>query len=251
MKNSLIYKILFWIIFIFLWSLIGKSLNSPVILPLPYKVFLKISELLKDSSFYTHLIITIFRSLIGLILALILGLMLGFIKNLYIYISIRNIIDLFQSNPLIVWITIALFWFGFGNKSIIFTVFIVLFPNFYIPVYNAINHIPREYKELFKIYPIPKKKYLTKFLIPYLKPFLLPNLAISIISSFKITAMAEFFSGENGIGFLLSYAKTFLNTEEVYAYAVLLFLLSKFFELIFKKLGLLQVKERYDFSETN
>lgn len=248
MKNSLGYKLLFWIGFILIWYLMGKVINSELILPLPHKVFYKFFELLKNTSFYYNLLITIFRGTVGLLLALVLGIIIGYIKNPYFYNAIRNIIDIFQSNPIIVWITIALFWFGFGDKTIIFTVFIVLFPNFYLVTYNAIKNIPREYIELFKIYPISKKDYLFKFLIPYLKVFILPNLAISTISSFKITAMAEFFSGEKGIGFLLSYAKTLLNIEEVYAYALCLFLLSKFFEFIFRKIGLLKESKNYDFS---
>lgn len=248
MRNSLSYKLSFWIGFILIWYLMGMVINSELILPLPHKVFYKFAELLRNSSFYYNLLTTIFRGVIGLFLALVLGVMIGFIRNPYFYNAIRNIIDIFQSNPIIVWITIALFWFGFGNKTIIFTVVIVLFPNFYIVTYNAIRNIPNEYIELFKIYPISKKNYLFKFLIPYLKVFLLPNFAISTISAFKITAMAEFFSGEKGIGFLLSYAKTLLNIEEVYAYALCLFLLSKSFELIFQKIGLLKENKNYDFS---
>ncbi len=249
MKNSLIFKLIFWIFFIIIWYLMGSAINSNLILPLPHKVFYKVLDLFEYKDFYSHLFITLIRSILGLFIALFLGFLLGFIKNKFFYSTIRNVIDIFQSNPLIVWITIALFWFGFGNKTIIFTVFIVLFPNFYLVTYNAINNIPKEYLELFKIYPISRKNYLTKFLIPYLKPFILPNLANSIISSLKITAMAEFLSGESGIGFLLSYAKTFLNTEEVYAYAVILFVLSKILELIFIKSGILKGDKNYGFSE--
>nr|WP_276898904.1 ABC transporter permease subunit [Dictyoglomus thermophilum] len=250
MRNSLVFKISFWIIFIFIWYLMGSAINSKLILPLPHKVLYKVLELFSERNFYHHLFITLLRSIGGFILALFLGFLLGCIKNKFLYSAIRNIIDIFQSNPLIVWITIALFWFGFGNKTIVFTVFIVLFPNFYLITYNAINNIPKEYIELFKIYPISRKKYLTKFLIPYLKPFLLPTLANSIISSLKITAMAEFLSGESGIGFLLSYAKTFLNTEEVYAYAVILFVFSKILEFIFIRLGILKGDRNYGFSES-
>ncbi|MGC8930954.1 MAG: ABC transporter permease [Dictyoglomus sp.] len=249
MRNSLLFKLIFWISFIIIWYLMGTIINSNLILPPPHKVLYKFLDLFKHKDFYSHLFITFIRSTLGLFIALFSGFLLGYIKNKFFYSTIRNIIDIFQSNPLIVWITIALFWFGFGNKTIIFTVFIVLFPNFYLVTYNAINNIPKEYLELFKIYPISRKNYLIKFLIPYLKPFILPNLANSTISSLKITAMAEFLSGESGIGFLLSYAKAFLNIEEVYAYAVILFILSKILELIFIKSGILKGDKNYGFSE--
>ncbi|MEN2983954.1 MAG: ABC transporter permease subunit [Dictyoglomaceae bacterium] len=251
MKTSLNYKILFWILFIITWYLMGRVIHSNLILPYPHKVLYKIIDLLKNPYFYQHLIATMLRGIMGLLLALIFGLIFGIIKNPYVYNSIRSIIDLFQSNPLIVWITLALFWFGFGDKTIIFIVFVVLFPNFYLNTYNAIKNMPREYIELFKIYPVCKKKYFLKFLIPYLKPFLLPSFAISIVSSFKISAMAEFFSGEKGIGFLISYAKTFLNVEEVYAYALFLFLLSKSSEFIFQRTGFLRESVKNGFFKTN
>uniref|UniRef100_A0A7C3MKD0 ABC transporter permease subunit n=1 Tax=Dictyoglomus thermophilum TaxID=14 RepID=A0A7C3MKD0_DICTH len=240
MKNSLRFKIIFWIIFFIFWYLMGLRVNSPAIFPYPHKVILKTISLLSDTEFLYHLSLTIIRSLVGLFLAFFIGFILGNIKNKKFYVGIRNIIDIFQSNPLIIWITLALLWFGFGSRTVIFTTFIMLFPNLYLSVYHAIKNVPTEYIELFKIYPISKKDYITKFLIPYIKPFILPVLANSTISSFKISAMSEFFATNNGIGFLLSYAKTFLNTEYIYAISIYLFIISKLLEYIFRKMNILK-----------
>lgn len=240
LRMNFISKITLWIFLVLIWYMISYILSSSIILPYPHTVFLEAIRLILNLNFIKHLSISLSRSIAGFLLSLSLGFLLGLVNSRFLYKGIRSIIDIFQSNPLIVWITLALVWFGFGTSVVIFTVFIMLFPNFYLQVYHAIKNIPNKYRELFLVYPLDKKSYLVKFLFPYLKPYLLPVFANSLLSSFKITAMAEFFSANNGIGFLLSYSKTFLNTKEIYAYALYLFLISKFLEFIFIRLKILE-----------
>lgn len=240
LRMNFISKIALWSSLIVVWYIMSYILSSNIILPYPHTVFLEAIRLILNLDFIKHLSISFSRGIIGLLLSFSLGFLLGLVNNRFLYEGIRSIIDIFQSNPLIVWITIALVWFGFGTPVIIFTVFIMLFPNFYLQVYYAIKNIPNNYRDLFLVYPLDKKRYFVKFLFPYLKPYLLPVFANSLLSSFKITAMAEFFSANSGIGFLLSYSKTFLNTKEIYAYALYLFLISKFLEFMFIRLKILE-----------
>jgi len=226
-QKNLYFNIIFVLLIFLLWYVMGVFINSELILPLPYEVIKTSINLLKKLSFWQNLFLTILRAIIGLSLSLLSSLILGLVKNKYFYLALRNIIDIFQSNPIIIWISLALIWFGFGTKTVIFTVIIMLFPNFYLSIYHAINNIPEEYKDLFKIYPVSTKDYYTKFLFPYLKLYILPVFINSLISSFKIVTMAEFLSANNGIGYMLSYSKTFLNTKEIYAYALYLFIMSK------------------------
>lgn len=235
-KNSISFNILFLILIFCLWYIMAYLIHSDIILPYPHSVISDGISLFISSNLLRHLLVTVYRAILGLSLSFISGLILGALETERLHLVIRGVVDFFQSNPIIVWITLALLWLGFGTWTVLFSIFIMLFPNFYLSVYSAVLNIPRGYKELFVSYPISRVDYVFKFYIPYLKPFITPVFINSLTSSLKITAMAEFFATNNGIGFLLGQAKTFLNTREIYFYAILLYLIVKLSEGLLRAL---------------
>src|SRR5580765_8428992 len=113
------------ILLITIWWIVVVQ-NDSAIFPTPWQVVTGAFELAQDGSLWEHIGASLFRVGIGFGLALLvavpLGLWMGWVGVVY-----RTLNPLFQIlRPIspIAWIPIAILWFGVGNASPIYLIFI-------------------------------------------------------------------------------------------------------------------------------
>ena len=107
------------------WELIVRVFDIPkVMMPAPTDVVLSLQESLADGSLMQDLGASFTRLLIGLSIALIIGVLLGILlaKSKTADETLGALILSLQSIPSIVWLPLAIMWFGLNEKSVIFIV---------------------------------------------------------------------------------------------------------------------------------
>ena len=141
----------FAVVFLILaiWQ-VGSEFSSPLLLPPPKDVFFKVCEILKDYK-NSEINITLYRSLIGVCSATFFGIFLGLIAGSFKSFAafLKPVITLLLSMPPIIWIVLASFWFGFGNFSTVFTIFITVLPLTFASSAVAMSSVDEELKEMF------------------------------------------------------------------------------------------------------
>ena len=138
--------------FIAVWQVASEA-YGPLILPEPATVFSKACEILKNFA-ANDLALSLKRALVGTFLALFagicIGLAAGYFKSLRAFLN--PLITVLLSTPPIVWIVLAIFWFHFGDISVLFTVVIVVAPMTFASAVQAMASVSAEYTELFDSY---------------------------------------------------------------------------------------------------
>src|SRR5690625_292042 len=120
-----IKRIIFFLILFGLWELAIRIFDiPPIILPSPTEVFLSLRESLLDGSLIEDLGASFTRLIIGLTIALIIGVLLGILlaRVKTADETLGSLILALQSIPSIVWLPLAIMWFGLNEKSVIFIV---------------------------------------------------------------------------------------------------------------------------------
>ena len=107
------------------WWLIVVETRS-VIFPTPWQVVTGTAELIKDGTLFTHIGASLMRVGVGFSLAVLvavpLGLWLGWVKGAYS--TLNPLFQILRPISPIAWIPIAILWFGVGNASPIYLIFI-------------------------------------------------------------------------------------------------------------------------------
>ena len=156
------------------WQL-GTDYFGEFLLPSPLSVFKRTLSLL--NAFRTNEIdISLRRALIGVGSSLILGLSVGMIAGRFrtLMALFKPLMTVLLSTPPIIWVVMALFWFGFGDASVLFTIMIIVTPLTFASAAVGIASIDKQSVELFDTITLDDKKGNGAFWIIFATPLLLP-----------------------------------------------------------------------------
>jgi len=165
--------------------------------------------------------------MIGFFMALAAGFFTGFLMGLnkVFYELLRPLISVVQSVPIISWLALAMLWWGVGDKGPIVIVFLTLFPIVTLNVYEGVLNIDKKLVEMAKIYKVKRSRIFRDIYLGSVFPFVVSAISVSTGLLWKSVAVAEFMAGSRGIGVEIAWAKSKLETVDVFAYTVLLVLL--------------------------
>lgn len=209
-------------LFCALWQIAALTLGE-LVLPEPLPVFRESIHIIKNySNHEVH--ITIFRSLVGISISIIIGMSLGFIAGSYrtIAIMFKPLISILLGMPPIIWVVLALFWFGLGSTSTIFTIIVTVIPLTFASAMRGMMTLDNNLKEMFQVYKIPCYRTIKNLYIPHLLNFILPAITVAVGMGIKITIMAELLGANNGIGAQIASARSMLETQTVLAFVILI-----------------------------
>lgn len=217
--------------FMGIWEF-GAYFTSPVILPSATEVLQRAFYLLFNEQ--SALLLSLERAFIAIALAFSCGVILGIIAANFksFAVFIKPVVDILQGIAPIIWVVIALFWFGIGSFSVIFTCFITILPLSFGASFVAVMNLSPTLSEVCKAYHFGFFKRLKVFYLPAILPFLLSNLSIVFAMGIKIMIMAELLGASDGVGAKIADARTFLDSTQILAFVVLMVGLILLFEAL-------------------
>lgn len=205
------------------WQIASLHYN-PVIMPGPVLTLKSLFGALADRVFYDALIVSCIRLLISLGLSLglglLFGLLMGIIKPLNSFLA--PLIYLLQSVPPILYMTLAMIWFGLTGKATIFIVTVVSFPVLAVNLCEGFANIDPKLIEMGQVFKFSQAKIITKIIIPSLLSYLKSGLIIMLGLSWKLLIMGEVLAAGSGIGSLLTEARMNLETEKVFSLGLII-----------------------------
>ncbi|ARR00008.1 MULTISPECIES: ABC transporter permease [Campylobacter] len=221
-------------LFLGVWH-IGSKISGEFILPAPLNVLQRSLEIIASSD--NQILLTIYRTTISIVFAFIIGWILGVIAGSFKTLArlFKPLMDIFLAIPPIIWIVISLFWFGIGSVSVIFSVFIAIFPLSFANSMLSVITLDDRLDEVCIAYKLNLFKRLKAYYLPHILPYLLNSLNIITAMGIKIMIMAELLGASDGVGAKIADARTYLDTTEVLAYVTIMIGFILLFNFLFIK----------------
>ena len=209
-----------------LWEFLAIS-NNAIIFPKPSDVFNYLLSILMDSELYIHVFVTLQRLTIGLFGGIMLGSLLGIsisVSKICSMIFLRFIYFL-QSVPPILFVTIAMVWFGMDGEATVFLVSITTCPIMAIALKEGWDNIDGKLMEVAQSFQFSKSEVLWHIILPSLKITFKSTIIILISLGWKMAIMGEVFCSGKGIGAQIMEARLNLETYKVFAWGFMTVLL--------------------------
>lgn len=249
-KNKIIIlvaQITIFIIFLLVWQFLAdKKIINPFIFSSPKKVFTTTISMFKTYNLFSHILTTVYETII----AFILGISLGFIGALILYEfkTLAKIIEPFltmlNSLPKVALGPIIIIWAGANIKSIITMAILINLIISIMTIYNGFLNTD-EYKiKLLKSFKASKIQILTKVVIPESYRTIISSLKINISMSLIGVIMGEFLVSKKGIGYLIIYGTQIFNLNIVMSGIFILVIISILLYEIIDKLENKLLKEK-------
>lgn len=233
---SKIKKVIYIACWIIIWQVVYLRVGKDVLVPSPIQTSKALIELAQEASFYINIIVTCQRVVWGTSISLIVGLMLGIMVYLYPVLKpfFEPIIVVMKSTPIMAIIILALLWFK-SNDVPIFVCFLMCCPIVYTNTVQNLGEIDQNLLELIKLYHVKMRYLIKSFYWPYISSCIQSTLCLVVGMSWKVVIAAEVLAiPKYAMGYELLEAKIYLETERVFAWVIVIILLSKSCESIIR-----------------
>ena len=209
-----------------LWAW-GSAVFGEFMLPAPVEVFQKPLDLLKHFQ----------ENEIGISVALVAGLAAGLVAGSFktAMALLKPVITILLAMPPIIWVVMALFWFGFGNPSVLFTIIVLVAPLTFASAAVGMASVNKQHEELFDAYKLGRLKKIRYLYIPHLTGYVISSIGVAVAMGVKVVIMAELLGASEGVGARIADARAMLETSTVMAYVVLVIVFVSLFEYLITK----------------
>lgn len=212
-----------------LWTVSSFLVDNSVILPSIPETFKSLLSIIKSEGFLLVVISTLFRALVAFILSFLLSILLalGAMKSSIFEALATPLVNFMSSVPVIAVILLALIWLKPPQVPVFVGLLIVL-PIMYDTVVASIENVNSDILQMLQAFRVSDK---TSLRYIYMPSILLGLSAISgstLSTALKMVVAGEVLSQPAySIGSLLQLQKMYLNTSGVFAWIMIILLLSR------------------------
>jgi NitT/TauT family transport system permease protein len=238
-KQNYFYSCIAIFVILALWQIVALSGKFPkVLLPTPLEVFSTLFSIIISGELPRHILVSLFRLLPGLTMAVLVGISLGVLVGRYkkLDLSLMPLIDFLRGIPIVCILIVAILVLGIGEKTKVFVVFYIsLWPILINTIYGV-----RSVDELqiFSAQSIGASEddLILKVILPASLKYTLAGLRLGVSSALVGVILSEVLAANNGLGYFIFDAERNFQTREMYAGIIAVGILSILFNLIFKKI---------------
>ena len=186
------------------WWLLVEATGS-VVFPTPWDVVSGTLELVRDGSLWRHIGSSLFRVGTGFLAAVAfavpLGLWMGWQRGAYV--TLNPIFQMLRPISPIAWIPIAILWFGVGDVSPIFLIFISSVFPMIVQTVAGVHTIEPRYLRAAANFGVSRATLFRRVVIPAVLPQIIVGMRIGLGVAWLVVVAAEMIALRSGLGYLI------------------------------------------------
>jgi NitT/TauT family transport system permease protein len=191
-------------VLIAIWWIAVAATHS-VIFPTPLQVVMGTIELMKDGTLWLHIGASLMRVGTGFMLAVMvaipLGLWMGWVHGAYV--TLNPLFQILRPISPIAWIPIAILWFGVGNASPIFLIFISSVFPMIVQTTVGVHTIEKRYLRAAENFGVSRYTLFTQVVIPAVLPQVIVGMRIGLGVAWLVVVAAEMIALRSGLGYMI------------------------------------------------
>jgi len=176
-----------------------------VIFPTPWQVVTGTAELIQDGTLWEHIGASLMRVGVGfgfaVIIAVPLGLWLGWVQGAYN--TLNPLFQILRPISPIAWIPIAILWFGVGNASPIYLIFISSVFPMIVQTTAGVHTIEKRYLRAAENFGVSRYTLFRQVVIPATLPQIIVGMRISLGVAWLVVVAAEMIALRSGLGYMI------------------------------------------------
>jgi NitT/TauT family transport system permease protein len=185
------------------WALV--VVTHSVIFPTPWQVVQGTMELARDGTLWEHIGASLMRVGVGfgiaVAFALPLGLWMGWVRGAFV--TLNPLFQILRPISPIAWIPIAILWFGVGNASPIYLIFIASVFPMIVQTTVGVHTIEKRYLRAAENFGVPRAKLFLQVVIPATLPDIIVGMRIGLGVAWLVVVAAEMIALRSGLGYLI------------------------------------------------
>lgn len=216
------------IVAILLWQLLAMKLDQKLLLATPVDVAKTLGVLVKSQEFYSAIAYSMGRILLGLLIGAAVGTACALLAGRWHFMEVLfwPYFSAMKATPVASIVILCLVWLS-GRRLSVFIVFLVVTPVIYTNILAGIKNLDPKMKDMARVFGINGLRRLLYVYLPELKTYIIAAFALATGMAFKAGIAAEVIGTPGGsVGKMLYNAKVYLETPELFAWTLVIIVLS-------------------------
>lgn len=231
-------KTLIIIMWILIWQIADSLINNRIILAGAVDIISSLLSNIRQPDFWQICLASFTRITVGFLLAFISGFVIAMAAYRWKIIDelLSPIISLLKTVPMISFVIMLLIWVG--NQALtIYLSFLVVLPLIYTSTLSGFKHVDVSMLEMARSFNFSRWKKFAYIYRPAFMPFLISSCKVALGMCWKSGVMAEVIATPKpSIGREMYVAQQYLQTTNLFAWTVVVIVLSTIFEKLFTEL---------------
>ncbi|MBC7685585.1 MAG: ABC transporter permease [Bdellovibrionales bacterium] len=187
-----------------LWWVVVVKTDS-LIFPTPGQVVTGTLELAADGTLWEHIRASLFRVgtgfLIAVLVAVPVGLWMGRVDA--VYRTLNPVFQIMRPISPIAWIPLAILWFGVGDVSPVFLIFIAAVFPMIVQTAAGVHTIERRYLHAAENFGVSRATLFRRVIVPAVLPEIVVGMRIGLGVAWLVVVAAEMIALHSGLGYLI------------------------------------------------
>jgi NitT/TauT family transport system permease protein len=179
--------------------------TQSAIFPTPLQVVAGARELIEDGTLWEHIGASLMRVGAGfglaVLLAVPLGLWMGRVKA--VYQTLNPVFQMLRPISPIAWIPLAILWFGVGDASPIFLIFIASVFPMIVQTAAGVHTIEPRFLRAAENFGVSRRKLIWQVVVPAVLPEIIVGMRIGLGVAWLVVVAAEMIALRSGLGYLI------------------------------------------------
>lgn len=202
-KNAL-YPLPVVAILLAAWWL-AVDLSHSLIFPTPLAVLRGTLDLARDGILWVHIGASLLRVATGFMLAVVVGVPMGLWMGRVdtVYRTLNPLFQMLRPISPIAWIPVTILWFGVGNLSPVFLIFIAAVFPLIVQTSAGVHTIEKRYLRAAENFGVSRNVLLRQVIVPAVLPEIIVGMRIGLGVAWLVVVAAEMIAPVSGLGYLI------------------------------------------------
>lgn len=196
------------LLLLLLWEGAVRASESDLF-PGPKEVLLGIGELAQDGRLVRYIVASLYRVTWGFLLAVLVGVPFGLFLGWYrrAFQAFNPLIQTLRPISPIAWIPLSILWFGIGDASPIFLIFLASVFPIVVSAAAAVKNVQPVHLRAAQNFGLGKLQLFRAVILPATMPQILTGLRIALGVAWLVVVAAEMIAINSGLGYLIIDAR--------------------------------------------
>ena len=187
-----------------LWH-VAVVASQSLIFPTPWQVTVGLVDLARQGLLVKHIVASLFRVTYGYLLAAALAIPLGMLMGWFAmaHALLNPLVQGLRSISPIAWIPLAILWFGVGDLSPIFLIFLSSVFPMVVGTAAGVTAIDRKFLRAARNFEVTGFRLFRTVVLPAALPQIVTGMRIGLGVAWLVVVAAEMIAVNSGLGYLI------------------------------------------------
>lgn len=220
-RQAVLFAILGFAFVLIVWQLIHMGLSNKMLLPAPLEVLTAFIR-----SFYVpigkltlpeHMGFSLYRVVVGYSIAVVCGISLGLAmaRSRTIEAAVMPIFEFLRPIPPLAWIPMGIIWFGIGETTKYFIIFVATFTTITLNAYTGARNVDPTLVGAAKMLGANNRQIFFTIVLPSSVPQIFAGLQVALSTGWMAVLAAEMVRSSDGAGWIIIRGMEVANTVQI------------------------------------